>query len=560
MELANIIPFLDVAIGLLILHALIALFVMILVERISTALEWRTKVLQDGLCDLLNDPDGFFVRALLCHPLVTPNMDYKYSLDQIRVIVGRHEIPLETSLYSLVGDRFDVKTVWNRIGFNSDERNPFTLISYVFRFVLGILFVFYDFLFARLLHYYRWQHYRKGRYAHHALKGPSYISSVVFADIIFDMMTCSVFFDTYKNFPDGDDSHQIPSRRDSLEHFFENLSLLASGHGTLFFEEPARSRYYWGERPIYDQFYRVALRKNDIFRDTPWQQLPFIQSHSFHEFLTRARDFGARARKPDWVFNFLCHETPNTLISATRAIWDRHQVRLSRSQRAQPLARHNVQVNSGDGPATPANPEVTDELRATLANWFDVGMDRLTGIYKRRVFGACLVLSVLISLMFNVDTLKITRDLWSQANSINRAAYTEVLREAYDCKNKTESNAASCEKVNSKEPTLEEYSLPLGYGEIGKKAWIDLFDHFGISISWFFPPDKLDSKPEKTDFSKMIYDIIIKAIGLLLSAAAITLMAPIWFDLLNYAFNLRGTGKKPDKLPLPSLWLSKGKE
>jgi hypothetical protein len=41
--------------------------------------------------------------------------------------------------------------------------------------------------------------------------------------------------------------------------------------------------------------------------------------------------------------------------------------------------------------------------------------------------------------------------------------------------------------------------------------------------------------------------IILKILGLILTAIAISLGAPFWFDLLNTFMNLRATGEKPVK-------------
>jgi hypothetical protein len=44
----------------------------------------------------------------------------------------------------------------------------------------------------------------------------------------------------------------------------------------------------------------------------------------------------------------------------------------------------------------------------------------------------------------------------------------------------------------------------------------------------------------------------VKVVGLLLTAAALTLGAPFWFDLLNKFVNVRATGQPPPKHGEPS--------
>jgi hypothetical protein len=42
-----------------------------------------------------------------------------------------------------------------------------------------------------------------------------------------------------------------------------------------------------------------------------------------------------------------------------------------------------------------------------------------------------------------------------------------------------------------------------------------------------------------------------KLLGLLITALAVSLGAPFWFDLLNKVMNIRGTGQKPEEKSLP---------
>jgi len=45
----------------------------------------------------------------------------------------------------------------------------------------------------------------------------------------------------------------------------------------------------------------------------------------------------------------------------------------------------------------------------------------------------------------------------------------------------------------------------------------------------------------------LVWPVLAKIVGLALTAIAISLGAPFWFDLLSMFMRIRGTGDKPEK-------------
>jgi hypothetical protein len=45
--------------------------------------------------------------------------------------------------------------------------------------------------------------------------------------------------------------------------------------------------------------------------------------------------------------------------------------------------------------------------------------------------------------------------------------------------------------------------------------------------------------------------VLVKVLGLLLTACAASLGAPFWFDVLNRVISIRAAGKAPEESPLP---------
>jgi hypothetical protein len=140
------------------------------------------------------------------------------------------------------------------------------------------------------------------------------------------------------------------------------------------------------------------------------------------------------------------------------------------------------------------------EFRAAVERWFDRGMERVTGWYKRRaqliMFGVALVFVVVV----NVDTIRIADQLWTD----------DAVREAL---------VASVE------------ASPDGPAP---DAALDRLDELGLPIGW-----EAGQRPDGAG------DWITSAFGWLITAVAVSFGAPFWFDVLGKVSNLRAAGRKP---------------
>ena len=132
-------------------------------------------------------------------------------------------------------------------------------------------------------------------------------------------------------------------------------------------------------------------------------------------------------------------------------------------------------------------------LCKAIEGWFNSAMVRVTGAYKRRAMLASLVLSLLLAIVFNIDSIHLFRSLWTHpALTAQIEAGKGVLDPA----------------------TLAGLrSLPIGWQQ--------------------FPP-ALDSR-----FALMVG-------GWILTASTALFGAPFWFDLMKRTVQVRGTEPKPD--------------
>jgi hypothetical protein len=176
-----------------------------------------------------------------------------------------------------------------------------------------------------------------------------------------------------------------------------------------------------------------------------------------------------------------------------------------------------------------AQGEVT-KVRYEVQAWFDQAMERVSGTYKKKTQTIILCISVVLTGSLNADTIELARYLYenpavrkSLADRAEQVAHDSTYREVvnkikqaerdslYPWKNADEAIAnvnANIAQLKSIKAELDATKLPLGWKN--------------KTQNW-----------------------IIKILGLMFTALAVSLGAPFWFDMLNKLVNLRSAGKKP---------------
>ncbi len=158
-----------------------------------------------------------------------------------------------------------------------------------------------------------------------------------------------------------------------------------------------------------------------------------------------------------------------------------------------------------------------DKFRTSIETWYDDAMDRVSGWYKRRVRAIILTLAVVLTVVMNADTFMIVNVLWNDASMRN----TIVANAGAAVENASISDtSAATERIQFASAQLNELQL------------------FGWSPSTIVA----DKVPDD------IIGWLRKLLGLFLTAVAVTLGAPFWFDILGKLINLRSSGKVPPTL------------
>ena len=146
-----------------------------------------------------------------------------------------------------------------------------------------------------------------------------------------------------------------------------------------------------------------------------------------------------------------------------------------------------------------------DALRDGLAEWFDEGMERISGWYKRKTQCATFFIALALAGMTNSDSLLLAKKLWE-----DKALRTMISLQAQNMSQEKILISEGKDKLSS----IKKFPLGWNSGNAPQGFW-----------RW-------------ARF----------CMGITLTAFAISLGAPFWFDLLSKVARLKGSGghKPPD--------------
>lgn len=154
-----------------------------------------------------------------------------------------------------------------------------------------------------------------------------------------------------------------------------------------------------------------------------------------------------------------------------------------------------------------------EDARKRIGIWFDDMMDRAGGIYKRRLQTISLLVGLALAVALNADTIGVAKTLWA-----DQALRTSIA----------ESAVTFVDEADYVDDLLD---LDVVQAELRP-----------FPIGWDYT-----SPPFATDWYNNPLGILLKIAGLLLTAAAVSLGAPFWFDLLSKFVKIRAAGKAPKR-------------
>ncbi|MBV8275094.1 MAG: hypothetical protein JO170_07545 [Verrucomicrobia bacterium] len=169
-----------------------------------------------------------------------------------------------------------------------------------------------------------------------------------------------------------------------------------------------------------------------------------------------------------------------------------------------------------------AGERAVEKLGQNLENWFNSSMDRFAGWYKRWTRQICFAVGAVLVILANADSLMLA----------NRLARDGALRAGI-----VSAADAAAQKVE-KDPTQAEGA---------RKQLLEEAENLNLPLGWINSNTSKDQDPFQTErIPDSPLGWILKIFGLLVSALAVSLGAPFWFDTLSKFMNVRGAGKVPD--------------
>ncbi len=171
-----------------------------------------------------------------------------------------------------------------------------------------------------------------------------------------------------------------------------------------------------------------------------------------------------------------------------------------------------------------------EEFKKNVEAWFDNSMERVSGWYKRRTQWILLLLAAIVTVWMNADTIAIANTLWRDP-AVRSALVAQAQRFAEEERRQAEATEAASQKYQQAVARLQTLAIPLG--------WRD-----GVRTD-----DPRDEFPR--GWSQWSNALNRHLLGWLLTALAISLGAPFWFDMLNKVIAVRAAGKPPEKKPKP---------
>jgi hypothetical protein len=159
---------------------------------------------------------------------------------------------------------------------------------------------------------------------------------------------------------------------------------------------------------------------------------------------------------------------------------------------------------------TTAAADDIDKKREHVEHWFNSAMDRVSGWYKRRTHTRMVLIGLGMAALLNIDSIYIVGHLNS-----DKAARQALVNSAAELA-KTQPNEAGDprDRIDANLAAFGKYGLPVGWDRA----------HDRSAYAWF-----------------------LRVLGWLMTAMAVSLGAPFWFDTLNKIMVIRSTVKPTEK-------------
>jgi hypothetical protein len=207
--------------------------------------------------------------------------------------------------------------------------------------------------------------------------------------------------------------------------------------------------------------------------------------------------------------------------------------------------------------------------RQNIEEWYNSAMDRVSGWYKRRAQLYILAIGLLLAVGMNINSISLANRLW--VNKAQRDALVAAAQNYSKGESSTKTPALSANGdggahaasvMNPTAPSVASHGAVGGPSETrldpGLEASLKRLNRLGFQIGWHFRKAS-DEKALDNEIPTGIPDFqevgrlqgtlawILVIVGWFVTAFAISLGAPFWFDLLNKFIQMRAAVKPAEE-------------
>lgn len=184
-----------------------------------------------------------------------------------------------------------------------------------------------------------------------------------------------------------------------------------------------------------------------------------------------------------------------------------------------------------------------DELKRSIADWYDSYMDRTSGWFKWKMKKLALYIAIPVTLFFNIDSIAIIETLWNSDETRLQMVYDAAYIEWVDQKEKTA--VWNNDTVGVHNDTISKTD----FKELVKTLDTvpNFMKYYELPFGW--PSKEEINKPQVSTVGYVLYLIgrisLLQLVGWIITILALSLGAPFWFETMNTFINIRNAGKKP---------------
>jgi hypothetical protein len=177
-----------------------------------------------------------------------------------------------------------------------------------------------------------------------------------------------------------------------------------------------------------------------------------------------------------------------------------------------------------------------EKARKAVEDWYNDGMDRVAGWYKRKTQVILLILGIIVAVGTNTDSVLVAKTLWN----------TPALRES--------TVKAADQFVQQNPPATQgQPATPVqgkSIDEITKniREYNSKVQNLGLPIGWPNQKDPQERAEDPRAWPGCDWRLLLsRLLGWTLTAIAVSFGAPFWFDTLNKFMVVRSTVKPKEK-------------